>query len=131
MDGDGDSGPCRMASWRNKFACAISGAFWAFRSQNSFWVHILITIMVILLAVVLKIEAWKWVAVIFATTLVFAAELLNTSIEQLVKVLHPEQHPGIGKALDTAAAGVLVAALGAVAIGLITLGPPLLTWILE
>jgi diacylglycerol kinase len=51
---------------------------------------------------------------------------LNTSIEQLVRVLHPEHDPSIGRGLDAAAGAVLLAAIGAVAVGLIALGPPLL-----
>ncbi|MGB7345121.1 MAG: diacylglycerol kinase [Pirellulaceae bacterium] len=115
-----------IKAWRNKFACAIAGGFWAFRTQSSFWVHIPITAMVFALAALLKIGPIQWTAIVLATMVVFAAELLNTAIEQIVKVLHPDHDPNIGHALDAAAAGVLVTAIGAVAVGLITLGPPLI-----
>lgn len=113
-------------SWPKKFAVAISGIGWSVRSQNSFWVHLPITVAVIGLAAWLQVEAWRWVAVVFAITIVFSVELVNTSIEQLVKVLHPEQDQRIGRALDAAASAVLLAAIGSVVIGLIVLGPPLL-----
>lgn len=119
----------RGAAWRNKFACAIAGGVWAVKTQNSFWVHIPITIFVFALAAFLKIDLWQWTAIVIATLVVFAAELLNTAIEQLVKVLHPERDARIGRALDAAAAGVLVTAIGAVIVGLITLGPPLFQWL--
>ncbi|MEM6692034.1 MAG: diacylglycerol kinase, partial [Planctomycetota bacterium] len=59
--------------------------------------------------------------------LVITTELLNTSIEWLVAKLHPEWDPKIGDVLDVAAAAVLIAAITAVAVGLLILGPPLWT----
>ena len=57
--------------------------------------------------------------------MVFCAEFLNTAIEAVVDLASPEFHPlaKIGK--DVGAAAVLVAALAAVLIGLLILGPPL------
>jgi diacylglycerol kinase len=57
--------------------------------------------------------------------MVFAAEFLNTSIEAVVDLASPEIHPlaKIGK--DVGAAAVLVAALAAILVGLLILGPPL------
>ena len=73
----------------------------------------------------LGIETWRWVAIVLAITIVLSAELMNTSIEQLVRVLHPQHDEGIKRTLDTAAGAVLIAAIGAVIAGLITLGFPL------
>ena len=56
---------------RKKFAVAISGILWSFRSQCSFWIHLPITAAVIGLAVWLDIEPWRWVAVMLAITIVF------------------------------------------------------------
>lgn len=53
--------------------------------------------------------------------LVLAAELINTSIEALADHLHPTQHPAIEKVKDLAACMVLVIALAAVMIGLLTI----------
>jgi diacylglycerol kinase len=83
--------------------------------------------LVLIVAAVLQVELWRWVSLIFAITIVLAAELLNSAIEQLIGVLHPEHDERIGLALDVSAAGVLVAAIGAVAVGLLTLAPPLWT----
>jgi diacylglycerol kinase len=56
---------------------------------------------------------------------VFVAEFLNTAIETVVDLASPEIHPlaKIGK--DVGAAAVLVAALAAILVGLLILGPPL------
>jgi len=68
---------------------------------------------------------------ILTTAVVFAAEFMNTAIEAVVDLASPEFHPlaKIGK--DVGAAAVLVAALAAILIGLLILGPPLLEKLLS
>ena len=114
-------------AWRRKFAVAFTGVAWAVRTQNSFWVHLTVTAAVILLGAWLRVELWRWVAISLAIIVVLYAELINSAIEQLVKVVHPEHDERIGRVLDVAAGSVLVAAIGSVAVGLMTLGPPLWT----
>jgi diacylglycerol kinase len=114
-----------MQSWSRKFAVAVAGMCWSFRNENSYCVHLPVAAAVIVLAAWLRIEAWRWTAVLLAIGIVLAAELLNGSLEQLVKALHPDHDPRVGRALDVAAAAVLVVALTAILVGLIALGPPL------
>jgi diacylglycerol kinase (ATP) len=57
---------------------------------------------------------------------VWTAEALNTAFELLCDVASPEFHPLVEKAKDVAAGAVLIAAIGAAAVGLLVLGPPLL-----
>jgi diacylglycerol kinase len=57
--------------------------------------------------------------------MVFAAEFLNTSIEAVVDLASPDHHPLAKIAKDVGAAAVLVAALAAILVGLLILGPPL------
>ena len=57
---------------------------------------------------------------------VWVAESFNTSLERLADASVPEQHSLVREAKDAAAGAVLVAALGAAAIGVLVLGPPLL-----
>lgn len=111
--------------WHKKFAVAFAGVVWSVHKHRSFWIHLPISLAVIGVAAWLRVESWRWAAVVAAITIVLSAELMNTSIEQLVKVLHPEQDERIGRALDAAAGAVLVAATGAAVLGLITLGLPL------
>ena len=113
--------------WPAKFVAAISGLFWAVRTQNSFWVHLPVAAAVLAVAAWLQLESWRWVALLLAIGGVLTAELLNTATEELVKVVHPRYDRRIGHALDAAAAGVLVISCTAVLIGLIVLVPPLMT----
>jgi len=57
--------------------------------------------------------AWC-MTVLLAATLVVAAELFNTAIENLCDAVHPDDHPLIGIAKDCSSAAVLVTVLYAV-----------------
>ncbi|WP_236621154.1 diacylglycerol kinase [Rhodopirellula sallentina] len=109
----------------NKFRVAFAGLFWAFRDQNSFYVHFAVTLVVLAVAAWLRLEIWHWVALSFAIGGVLTAELLNTAMELLVSVLHPQHDPRIGRALDVAAAAVLMASITAIVVGVLVLGPPI------
>ncbi len=69
----------------------------------------------------LNLQLWRWVAIIGCIVMVLVLELINTSIEHLARAVTAERHPEIGRSLDIAAAAVLVAAIGAVVIGLLVL----------
>lgn len=56
-----------------------------------------------------------------AVALVLVAELLNSAIEALADAVHPEQSPEVGAAKDIAAGAVVVAATGAVVVGVAVL----------
>ena len=71
--------------------------------------------MVIALLILRPGPFW-WALVMLASAGVLAAEMFNTAVEHLVDHLHPEIHPRIGVVKDCAAAGVLIASLGAVAV---------------
>lgn len=111
--------------WVAKFSVAIRACLRAVRDEPSFWVHLPVATAVLVVAGWLQIEPWRWAVLVIAITSVLTAEMFNTAIEQLVKALHPEHDQRIGQALDSAAAAVLLASIGAVVVGLITLAMPL------
>jgi diacylglycerol kinase len=57
-----------------------------------------------------------WALALLAASTVVAAELLNTAIEQLADALHPAESHAIRVVKDCAAAAVLIAVLGALAV---------------
>jgi diacylglycerol kinase (ATP) len=74
----------------------------------------------------LSVSRADWLALVLAIVSVWTAEALNTAFEFLCDVASPEFHPLVEKAKDVAAGAVLICALGAVVIGTLVLGPPLL-----
>ena len=111
----------RIASFRYAF----QGWHHVFRTQQNMWIHGIIATVVFFLALWLRLPAHDWAMLVLTTAMVFAAEFMNTAIEAVVDLASPDKHPlaKIGK--DVGAAAVLVAALAAILIGLLILGPPL------
>ncbi|MEZ6087426.1 MAG: diacylglycerol kinase [Pirellulaceae bacterium] len=108
-----------MKHWIDKFACALRGTRLAVRGESSYWVHLPAMMVVLSTAAWLHATLWHWCAILFAITIVISCEMLNTAIERVVKMLHPERHPAIGEALDISSAAVLVAAAGASMVGIL------------
>ena len=104
---------------------ALRGWHYVIRTQKNAWIHSAIAIAVFILGLWLRLPARDWAVIILTTAVVFAAEFMNTAIETVVDLASPDHHPlaKIGK--DVGAAAVLVAALAAILIGLLILGPPL------
>jgi diacylglycerol kinase len=104
---------------------AFHGWFHVFRTQQNVWIHGAIAGIVFILALWLRVPLRDWAVLILTSAMVFAAEFMNTAIEAVVDLASPDKHPlaKIGK--DVGAAAVLVAALAAILIGLLILGPPL------
>jgi diacylglycerol kinase len=73
----------------------------------------------------LQTNEWCWITL--AVISVWSAEALNTAVEFLTDIASPEFHHLAGKAKDVAAGAVLIAAVGAVIIGLLVFGRRLLS----
>lgn len=108
------------------FRYAFQGWGYVLRTQRNAWIHSAIATAVFIVGIWLQLPARDWAVIILTAALVFSAEFINTAIEAVVDLATEEHHPlaKIGK--DVGAAAVLVAALAAVLIGLLILGPPLL-----
>ena len=111
-----------MSSYKNqrfraRLGFALRGLTQALRTEASFRVQALACVAALLVLLVLRPPAVWWALVMLASAAVLAAELFNTAIEHLADLLHPQQSPGIRLVKDCAAAGVLVAVLGALGVG--------------
>lgn len=80
------------------------------------------TVIVAGLLLHLSLDDWRWI--VFAIAFVWVTEAINTAVEELCDFVSPGFHRSIGRVKDLAAGAVLAASLGAVVIGLLTLGPP-------
>lgn len=95
-------------------------------TQHNAWIHAVVTLAVCGMGLALRIDAGEWRWLVIAIVIVWSAEAFNTALESLADAAKPEQHPLVQRAKDTAAAAVLITAIGAALIGLLVLGPPLL-----
>jgi undecaprenol kinase len=96
---------------------ALAGFIHAVRSENSLKLQLAAFLATIVALLILRPGPTWWALVLMASAAVLAAELFNTAIEHLADHLHPALHPQIRIVKDCAAAAVLVAVLGAVAVG--------------
>jgi diacylglycerol kinase (ATP) len=95
-------------------------------TQHNAWIHAAATLAACAAGAALGLSRAEWCWIVLAIVAVWTAEALNTAFELLCDVASPEFHPVVAQAKDVAAGAVLVSALGALAIGLLVLGPRLL-----
>ena len=106
-----------------KFIAAFNGILYCLRTQINMLIHLVATLAVIGLAWHLEVRSWEWAILILTITVVLAAEALNTAIEVTIDMSTKQYHPLARIAKDVAAGAVLIAALGAVAVGYFIFGP--------
>lgn len=116
-----------LAGRLRSFGYAFRGIWTMLRSQRNAWIHALATIGVLAAGWALGISAndWKWL--VLALVAVWGAEALNTALEFLADAATPEFHPLVKQAKDVAAGAVLIAAIGAAAIGALVFIPAIIS----
>lgn len=103
----------------NKFKFAFEGLFFGLRHDRSIKIQFSFGFLAIIIGMVLKISRSDWIVIIIAISLVIVAEFFNSAIETLADVVCNEENIHIKRVKDLAAAGVLVAAITALILGLI------------
>ena len=96
------------------------------RTEHNAWVHALATILALEFSWWLGIDRTGFVLILIAVVFVWVAEAFNTVLEIMANLVVGERYSrSVKRAKDIAAAAVLIAAMGAIGIGLTVLGPPL------
>ena len=106
------------------FRYALRGVGLLFAALN-IWVLSAATLLTVGAGWYFSISGPEWCAVILAIALVWTAEALNTALERLTDLVSPQHHPLAGQAKDIAAGAVLIAAIGALCVGLVVFLPRL------
>jgi diacylglycerol kinase (ATP) len=109
----------RLASFR--FAFNGIGRF--FREEANARIHLAATITVIAGIIWFDISGTELIALVIVTGLVWAAEIMNTAVEQLVDFVSPGFHNKAGLIKDLSAGAVLILSITALATGLIIFIP--------
>jgi len=105
-------------SFRARLGFALQGLVHGVRAERSLQVQLLALAVALAGLGILRPSALWWALVLLSSAVVIAAELFNTALEGLADALHPHDHPAVRIAKDCAAAGVLIAALGALSVAL-------------
>ncbi len=109
------------------FRYAFRGIGHLFKEEHNSWIHLSVTILVIIAGLWFKLSVQEWMFIIFAIGFVFVAEIFNSAVENLGDAITKEENEKIGKAKDLAAAGVLLSAIVSAIIGLIIFIPHFLS----
>ncbi|TDE87212.1 diacylglycerol kinase [Deinococcus sp. S9] len=118
-----NSSALSLRRWWRSARFAWSGIAHAYRTQANFRIEVGAGVLAVTLALLLHAPL---APILLACALVLSLELVNTALEAVVDLASPDLHPLAKAAKDGAAGAVLIASLGALLVGLVVLGPPLL-----
>jgi diacylglycerol kinase len=105
------------------FKYAFIGLAYILRSEQNARIHLIIAIFVLGSGLYLGLSPAELAAIFFAVIIVFLAEVLNTAIEKTLDLIEPEHNGKVAIIKDMAAGAVLVAAGGALIIGVVIFWP--------
>mgnify|MGYP001296026150 CR=1 FL=1 len=107
------------------FGHAFRGWWHVLKTQHNAWIHSVVAAIVIVVGLWLGLAPRDWAIMVLTIAMVFTAEFINTAIEAVVDLASPVHHPLAKVGKDVGAGAVLIAAIAAVLVGLLILGPPL------
>ncbi len=105
------------------FKYAFKGLYKTFREEQNLKIQSIAACLVVILAVYFNITRTEWMFLVFVIGLVILMEIANSAIERVTDVLKPRIHDYVKEIKDIAAAGVMVASLIALVIGIIIFWP--------
>lgn len=109
------------------FGYAFAGIAYIVRTQRNARIELAIGLAAVAVGLWLGLAPIEWAVLALTIALVLALEWVNTALELAVTLASPERHPSAKAAKDVAAACVLLGAATAVIVGLLVLGPPLIS----
>lgn len=109
-----------------RFTDAFNGIFQAIKLEKNIKIHLFVAILVIISGLLFNISLIEWNFIILSIALVLAAEVFNTSIENLCDFVEPKFNEKIGLIKDLAAGAVLILSLASLIVGLIIFIPKII-----
>lgn len=105
---------------------SLDGLLYAYRYEQSLWLHGLVTILAIIMGFIFKISLSEWAIIFIALGAILALELINTAIEAAVDLTTTEIHPLAKIAKDCGSAASFVMSIVSIVISLFVFGPYLM-----
>src|SRR3990167_7838532 len=117
MDSKKEQKAWSLAKRAQSFKHAFRGLRLFFVTTPNIFIHIFVSIAVVLAGFYFKVSLFEWLILILAMGLVFVAEAFNTAIEIDINLTSPTYHPYARDTKDVAAGAVLIASITATIIG--------------
>ena len=111
---------------KKSFGYAFKGIDDVVSNEPNMKIHVSVAILVVIMAFLLKISRIEWIILVLLIGLVLAAEVINTTIENLVDMYTKDYNERAKVVKDTAAGTVLILAITAVIIGLMIFIPKII-----
>jgi diacylglycerol kinase len=105
------------------FVYSFKGIVLVFRNESNSKIHLIATVLVIGAGIYYRLEQYDWLWILLAIAVVWIMEAINSAIEKLTDFISTEFNPKAGAIKDMAAGAVLLAAVFAIAVGLIIFIP--------
>ena len=105
---------------------SLDGLIYAYRYEQSLWIHGFCTILAIIMGIIFKIKLSEWAIVFIALGTILALELINTAIEAAVDLTTSKIHPLAKIAKDCGSASSFIMSIVSIVISLFVFGPYLM-----
>ena len=102
---------------------SLDGLFYAYRYEQSLWIHGCAVIIAIILGIIFQIKLSEWAIIFIALGIILALELINTAIEAAVDLTTTKIHPLAKVAKDCGSAASFVMSIVSIVISLFVFGP--------
>lgn len=107
----------------NSFGFALAGIIYALKDSRNLKIHVSIASLVLVASFLLGLTKPDKIIILLVIILVIASEMINTAIEEMVDLITNEHKEEAKRAKDVAAGMVLVAAIGAIIVGVVIFYP--------
>lgn len=105
------------------FMYASRGVVNLLKTEQNARIHLIYAITVATLAYILSISRIEAIILFIAVTLVIAMEIMNTAVEKLLDILHPEKVSAVEFIKDAMAGAVLIASIIALVVSVLIFLP--------
>ena len=108
------------------FSYAFAGLRVLFREEHNARIHAVAAVLAVAMGFLFRISPMEWIAVAIVIGMVFAAEIINSSIERTADFVKAERDDRKRDIKDLGAAAVLVCAIAAAVVGIIIFIPKII-----
>lgn len=119
-----------MSKSLKRFASSIRHAWrglsYVWKHELNFKLQVVIGLCALILGFVLEIRRLEMLVIVLLIFSILALEVLNSALERFIDVFKPRMHKHVGLVKDVMAGVVLLVSLGALIVGLLIYGPPII-----
>lgn len=114
-----------MVNFLKGFLYAFNGLAVFFRNERNGKIQLVIAVVIIMFAGLLHVSAIEWIVLLSCIAIVLSFEMINSAIEKLCNLIHPNYHPSVKVIKDISAGAVLWVSVFSGIIGFIIFLPKL------